>query len=843
MPTRIGNGAPRPNTSSELGSRTATPASNQPATTQPSAPIAPDAPRTAPLPRSNATDGPADSAAEGASRLSTFINEHRRPIMAVLAGVAAVPSLVGVANATEVALPNVENEAAPEVDLSAAETETFDRAKLKDYSLFKAFWNSGNSADGTAHEGLDEVTTEGVDTLYNFALNHNLDGSKSADGAKKITKAERELVKTILEDRDVGTFFELDALPKLYSKFGIPSNSVQSVAEIAAVAKASLAKALGVNASEMKLSFPDAGRNSEMNYFAMDGAMAEPMSYVDAYREALGLPKAAEAYEKAPVLGYMTGEAKGHTKYGSFSESKPFSTSGLNWGPLVFPGDAEVASLPAKKGFDFPIDALTGFNRAVGGFAKQGDTIQVVDKDGNALTAEKVIHKDSSGKAESWSAVFKDADGNEVSAKDVTGLIKDKYGNTKGDGKAESSMSMGWWGFCDRNTAGSLYKSKFKIPELNRDVKIEINGKTITIPKADAQKLIDVDMTDMAGRTRFVGSRFNDEPMTIHLTDGTQITGKVKGYEPQMGPTAKRLRGDDIIIYNSDILPLQGSIQIKSEYGSTRNIDLSRIESITKKADSKEVTIKYVGRDYSDKGELSTDISFAGAETLADGSLLLKNSKENPIIGEFVIDQGGGQIKRVKASEIKSLKGELQAELRITDYLKFIQDNDGMYASDNAKGVIVSNGMRWINKIDVTETSGSESPEWIKDGQTYAGVEGPLTREAGDKLLSINGLYKSSWGNGHNSQFRGWVQLSSTGKVINEGFTSGEPDFGWAANNPLNWNAASSFNPNMMPEMRLKIFINGFTDMTELEGMAERLNFPSNWRDLRTPEAAAPTNN
>ena len=51
---------------------------------------------------------------------------------------------------------------------------------------------------------------------------------------KKITNAEREMVKAILEDPDVGTFFELDALPKLYEKFGIPANTVHSVAETAA---------------------------------------------------------------------------------------------------------------------------------------------------------------------------------------------------------------------------------------------------------------------------------------------------------------------------------------------------------------------------------------------------------------------------------------------------------------------------------------------------------------------------------------------------------------------------------------------------------------------------------
>ena len=830
MPTRIGPGAPRPKTPSEAGST-----ENAPASRQPAAPTTPDAPRTAPLPRSNETDAPADSAAEGASRLSNLIRNNRRPVMAVMAGVTAVPALVGVAHAQPPETPTVDSVAAPNVNLSEVEAETFDSAKLKDYALYKTFWNSGNAADGTAHEGLDEVTVDGVDTLYNFALNHNIDGTPSADGAKKVTKAETDMIKAILEDPDVGTFFELDALPKLYSKFGIPSNTVNSVAEAAHTAKVALAKILGVNADSIELSFPKAGRNAEMNYFAMDGKMAEPMGSVDAYREALGLPKAAKAYEEAPVLGWMTGEAEGHTKYGSFSEKIPFSTSGLNWAPLIFPGDAEVADLPVKDGFNFPIDALTGFNRSVGGFAKQGDTIVPVDKDGNELKVEKVIQKDADGKAVSWSAIFRNDAGEAVDAKNVVGLIKDRFGNTKGDGKVDGSMSMGWWGFCDRNTAGTLYKSKFEIPEIDRDVKIEVNGKTITIPKGDAQKLLDVDMTDMAGRTRFVGGRFNDEPMKFLLTNGDMITGKIDGFNPQMGPTAKR-SGDNMVVYNSDTVPLRGTIELKSRYGSNRNINLENVESITMNPDTKEVSVKMNG-DRTEKGTLLTELAFDGAETNADGHLVLKNTKEAPIIGEFVINQGGGNIKRVKASEVKGYQAELQTEMSISEYVKFIMENKGMFATDNAKGTIVSNGMRWINNIDVKATTGDEAPDWMKDGVKYHGTKGELTREAGDKILSIAGLYNTKWNDKLSSNFSGWIQLNSDGELINEGFLKGEPDFGWAADNPLNWNASSSFNPHMMPEMRLKMFINGISDIKTLEDNAEKWNLPTDWKTLRTPEA------
>ena len=38
-----------------------------------------------------------------------------------------------------------------------------------------------------------------------------------------------------------------------------------------------------------------------------------------------------------------------------------------------------------------------------------------------------------------------------------------------------------------------------------------------------------------------------------------------------------------------------------------------------------------------------------------------------------------------------------------------------MPASDNAKGIIVSNGML-INNIEVESTPSGESPDWMKDG-------------------------------------------------------------------------------------------------------------------------------
>lgn len=785
------------------------------------------------LPRSNIHDQPETPPPLGfAGWMSHLFRTHRRPVMGVMAGVASLGAMTNVAMATT---PETQPTTSPEGASNAATTaETFELARLTEYPLFKLFWNSPNPHDGTAHQGLDEVTAEGVNTLLNYAKAHNLDGTPSAEGQRTVTPAERELIKAILENRDYGTFFELDALPLLYQGFGMEGNTVHSVASDLAEARATLASILGMNVNSVKLSFPDAGPTHETSYLAMDGKMAEPMSYVDLYREALGLPKGAEAYEKGPVLGYMMGIESGHTKYGSFSEKQPFSTSGLNWGVLLFPGDAEVANLKVKPGFEFPIDVLKGFGTPVGAIAANGDRIVPQDKDGNALTAEKVIQRDASGNAVSWSAVFKNASGEEVNPADVIGLVKTSWGSTKGDGRVDGSINMGWWGFCDRNTAGRLYKSMFQIPNVDRDVRIEVNGQIITIPKEHAQKLLDVDVSDMAGHTRFVGNRFNDEPAKIALAGGGNVTGKIKGMILRVDANATRTGGDNVTLRNLENHPIRGSIEIENNYGGKSLIDLQDVISISKDPESGKVEVELFNRSHKESGKLVTEISFAGAEHV-DGKLVLQNTDDNPIIGDIHVDVGGGQTKTFKASAIRSISGEMEHEMKISEYLKFIEANHGMYATDNATGTIVSNGMRWLNRVDVTTHEGADAPEWAQ-GKVW-GVNGPLTRKAGDKLVHVDGLYKSGWGDGMNSAFKGWIQLDSQDRIINEGFISGEPDFGWAARGPLNWNARSSFNPHMTPELRLKLLVNGVSDLSKLEAAAERLNLPANWQDLRTPEA------
>ncbi|MBI4817987.1 MAG: hypothetical protein HY791_17125 [Deltaproteobacteria bacterium] len=593
---------------------------------------------------------------------------------------------------------------------------------------------------------------------------------------------------------------------------------------------------LGFDGNEVATKF-DVNPDAPTTYLSMDGGMAKAMEFVDQYREALGQDKGAADYERAPVLNYMVGGESGHKKFGSFDEKRAFSTSGVNWGVIMFPGDQEIAKLPPAASFDMAIDAVDALKRAV--IATPGqDHLVVVDKNGQELKIEKQIQKDENGKAVSWSAVFKDANGQEVPAGDVLGLIKNAWGQTRGDGKAAGTLDMGWWGFCDRNTAQRLYKSKYKIPQIDAEtVRVEVNGKIISIPRDEAQKLLDVDVGDLVGRTKFVGFRFDDQPKTIRLTTGETITGRIQDFRLDVRSAADRVGGDLVRVRNDANNPIRGNIELKTEYGS-QSIAIGSIKEMTKDAAGKvTIDIQHPGSTYSSKysGTVTSPIDWSSATPVegSEGTVKLDPSK---LSGELVVQTASGE-KRIPASQVSEVVGETEHELRVSSYVKFVSDNGGMFATDGSTGVVVSNGVRWVNEIQrkvVTDTL----PDWMP--KSAQGIMGPLTRVEGDKLVLVEGMYKN-YGDSMYPAFRGWMQVGQDGGIINEGFVSGEPDFGWAANDKLDWGASSSFNPHMTPELRLKLLVNGVKDMTKLEAMAEKLNLPENWKSLRVADAPAPT--
>jgi len=811
---------------------------------------------------------------------------------------------------------------------------------LSDYGLFKKFWQTDEGThDGLAHRGLDEVTAQGVETLEAYAKTHELDGTESTPGAQKIDDDEKAVMKAILEHDHYGAFFELDARPKVFEKFGLPVADVHPTtvakhpkaegsltlpvervstskpAQLASVNQMKLADAftkeyasrksyfeganvpaverglrvlgllanytqalwangetnmtenaghalldafeklpnakmfgakdfsgsgwsaaqslvLGQNPNELSNKFPKAMPSAESTYLAMNDQMAKAMSFVDEFRAAKGLPKLAEAFELKSPLAWMIGEESGHTKRGNLDEKKAFSTSGINWGILMFPGDKQIEALPPKKDFDFPIDCIDAFGASVVAKPSWGDKLEVVDESGKALKMEKVIHNDAAGKPESWSATFKDAAGNVVEPSKVLGLIKTKAGAVKGDGKATKSLDMWWWGFCDRNTAQRLYKSRFQLPELDRDsIKVKVAGKEIAVPKAEAQKLLDADIPDLVTGESFSGFRFDDEPQTIKLKNGQSFVGRVKDLALEAGPGVSRIGGDIIAVHDAPKRPMLGTIEIDGVGG----MDVRKLEKIVQNEDGTVTAYAKEGWPSQMHGKLLTDVPWDKA-TDVDGKKTLVQTPEGLVRGGFTIELENGTTKRVTASEVQQIQGETQKDMRISQYMVWVGQNSGMYATDGSTGVVVSNGMRWVNKIDIREETGDEKPSWAPKGELN-GIEGPLERQPGDKVLWVQGLYAYNKDSDPTStNFAGWVQVSKSGRIMNEGFTTGQPDFAWGATGKLDWTAQSSFNPYVEPEMRIALLVNGFKDVATVEAMADRLNLPKDWKKYRTEE-------
>lgn len=589
---------------------------------------------------------------------------------------------------------------------------------------------------------------------------------------------------------------------------------------------------LGLDPNKFDNTFPDAFPTAETTYLSMSDKMAAPMARVDAYREALGLPKKAAEFEKKSPLGFMIGEESGHYKRGNLSETKPFSSSGLNWGKVLFPNDAEIAALPPKSGFEFPIDCLDGFNNFVVAKPAGGDHLIVQDTNGKRLKVEKVIEKDADGKAIAWTAKFTDAAGETVAPEKVLGRISTASGHLKGDGKSTGSVNMWWWGFCDRNTAQRLYKSKFQIPQLDRDtIKVKAGDKVVEFSKEDAQKLLDADIPDIVTGETYCGFRFNDEPQQIALKSGKIITGRVRGLSLEPGPGTRRLEGDLIAVHDAPGRPMLGTIEVTDAQGKASTLDVKKLDKLVLDPDSGEVTaIMKEGYPKEVTGKLTTSgINWDAAESV-DGKKVISQTDTFAVRGELVIELANGGTQKVTPSEVSQIVGENQKALRLSQYMTWVSQNRGMYASDGSTGVVVSNGMRWVNKIDVEEFSDDKRPKWAPDGDLM-GMEGPLDRQPGDKLVFVRGLYAYKKENDPTStNFAGWVQVSKHGRILNEGFTSGQPDFGWAANGKLDWNANSSFNEYTPNELRLKLLVNGIGDTSKLEAMAKKLNLPSNWK-------------
>lgn len=102
--------------------------------------------------------------------------------------------------------------------------------------------------------------------------------------------------------------------------------------------------------------------------------------------------------------------------------------------------------------------------------------------------------------------------------KDVKWDFIDSNGQFGKDGKTDGTMSVGWWGSCDKVArAGILFE------EPKKDV--TLNGVTFTTQ--DIKGLLTVLADSQGGGSDFIGNRYDANPDTVTLKNGQQLKGSL----------------------------------------------------------------------------------------------------------------------------------------------------------------------------------------------------------------------------------------------------------------------------------------------------------------------------
>jgi hypothetical protein len=114
---------------------------------------------------------------------------------------------------------------------------------------------------------------------------------------------------------------------------------------------------------------------------------------------------------------------------------------------------------------------------------------------------------------------------------DVKWDFIDGHGQFGKDGKTESSLSVGWWGSCDKVArAGILFE------EPKKDV--TLNGVTFTAQ--DIKGLLTVIADSQGGGSDFIGNRYDANPDTVALKNGQQLKGTILGDNVKFDNTTRR---------------------------------------------------------------------------------------------------------------------------------------------------------------------------------------------------------------------------------------------------------------------------------------------------------------
>ncbi|MFH1807299.1 MAG: hypothetical protein ABIJ09_01040 [Pseudomonadota bacterium] len=357
-------------------------------------------------------------------------------------------------------------------------------------------------------------------------------------------------------------------------------------------------------------------------------AKSGPLDKLDGLLRARGMDDRAKAleFERKPALNWLIGDRASKGEFipnSTISENNAEKTTGVD-----FDGDGKISE-----------GVKVDFLDARGNFAPvySRDALKPKLKDGDKVV--DLSRKDvrgADGKIEKYE--FSKPDGTKLTDAEAAQVY---YTHSGGDGKVDNTMSVGWWGSCDKVAlAGILFKDPQK--------DVTIDGVTFT--KQDIRGLLTVLANSQAQGTDFEGNRYDKEADTIRLKSGETLRGTITTNLDYN--TANMKRSGDTLTLNK----VDKDLEIQIPGGTTRTVKAADIASLTHE-DPKDISpmafhdtmIKWLGEDKKpaamdrDSGEHVWNYNFWKAD-LKDGVKL--EGAARPTEGGHNGPAGDGEITK-----------------------------------------------------------------------------------------------------------------------------------------------------------------------------------------------------
>ncbi len=139
------------------------------------------------------------------------------------------------------------------------------------------------------------------------------------------------------------------------------------------------------------------------------------------------------------------------------------------------------------------------------------------------------------------------------------------------NGRTDGSIDVGWWGSCDKVAlAGQLFGE----PEW------PVNLDGVRFTPQDIKGLLTVIATSQAGRTEFVGYRYDGAPDVVRERDGSQLLGTIENYEIADFRTGSFHRNGDLVTRTG----VEKDIELTTSTGERVDVPASQVASVTRES-------------------------------------------------------------------------------------------------------------------------------------------------------------------------------------------------------------------------------------------------------------------